>query len=416
MPRDKRTQESSTGRVLIALFWFLYFGALGIFFPFYSLYLSENAGLTSSQVGLVLACIPLTGLVTQPQWGNLADRSGARRTVLCLLTLASAAGYTLLALPTTFMEFLVATAAMAVFATAVIPMSLSVALATLDRAGPHAFGLARVWGTIGYLISVIAFPRFLDWRQQRFGLHSSTEISEPGLEVMFVIIASGVAAAALSVTLLPDTGSIRAQAQGGDWRTLRHIRPAMALFLVTFLSFLFLQGPMALFPILVRSRGGDLQTVGQLWVVMLLLEIPLVALSGTWMKRLGARALLCVGITSGGARWLACGSDIGNELFYAVQILHGLTVTGLMVGAPLYLEEVVPENLRSTAQSLLAMLGIGAGGLLSNVATGWLVDHAGNHAPYFIGGVGALALGLSLPWILPEIRTGPMRQITARHP
>ena len=31
--------------VSLSLFWFLYFGGLGIFFPCYSLYLRENAGL-----------------------------------------------------------------------------------------------------------------------------------------------------------------------------------------------------------------------------------------------------------------------------------------------------------------------------------------------------------------------------------
>jgi len=64
-----------------------------------------------------------------------------------------------------------------------------------------------------------------------------------------------------------------------------------------------------------------------------------------------------------------------------------------------------PRNgkLRSTSQSLYAMFGIGAGGLTSNIITGWLMDQSGVEMPYVVGGVGALLLGLSLKLVLPKV-------------
>ena len=48
---------------------FLYFAGLGVFFPFYTLYLRENAGLSGTEVGIVLATLPLVGMVAQTgQW------------------------------------------------------------------------------------------------------------------------------------------------------------------------------------------------------------------------------------------------------------------------------------------------------------------------------------------------------------
>ena len=55
---------------------------------------------------------------------------------------------------------------------------------------------------------------------------------------------------------------------------------------------------MSLFPLFVRSLGGDMLTVSHLWVVMVILEIPLVAYSGAWFARLGPRVLLATGISS----------------------------------------------------------------------------------------------------------------------
>ncbi len=392
-----------SGGISIAGFWFLYFGGLGVFFPYYSLYLRENAGLSGTQVGLVMAVVPLVGLVAQPFWGNLADRTGARSTVLGFLAMCAAVSYVGLSFASGFGGILAATAVLALFATAVVPVSVSIALGSFEQSGPHAFGIARVFGTIGYLIAVAAFPAALEWWTRGSSAVVTAGVSEPALPLMFYLIALLGCLAALVAPFMPRTGATAARAGRGDWRALLRMRPVVALLIVAFTSFLFLQGPMALFPILVRSRGGEVDTIGRLWVVMLILEVPLIALAGTGLQRIGARGLLTVGVVSGGMRWLACGTLTDPFLFYAVQILHGITVMGLMVGGPLYLEQVVPAQLRSTSQSMLAMLGVGAGGLTSNVVTGWLMDRSGVDLPYILGGVGALLLGLSLRWILPKV-------------
>jgi hypothetical protein len=47
------------------------------------------------------------------------------------------------------------------------------------------------------------------------------------------------------------------------------------------------------------------------------------------------------------------------------------------------------------------MVGVSAGGLLSNLGTGFLIDAFGADAPYRVGGVAALAVAALLPWLLP---------------
>ncbi len=50
----------------LSLYWFLSIGALGLYFPYFTLYLRENVGLSGAEIGLVYACLPLTGLLVQP--------------------------------------------------------------------------------------------------------------------------------------------------------------------------------------------------------------------------------------------------------------------------------------------------------------------------------------------------------------
>ena len=47
--------------VTMALVWFFCLAGLGTFFPFFSMYLHENAGLSGTQVGRILAILPLVG-------------------------------------------------------------------------------------------------------------------------------------------------------------------------------------------------------------------------------------------------------------------------------------------------------------------------------------------------------------------
>ncbi len=392
--------------VVMALVWFFCLGALGTWFPFYTLYLKENAGLTGTQVGLVMATLPLVGILGQPFWGQVADRTGSRTRMLTLLALCAAAGYAALGLPESFSGFLVATAFLALFSTAVIPSCVAVTLALSREGGARAFGHSRVWGTVGFLVSVVAFPELLDTWQSRpdFEALRRKSLAAPGLGIMFPVTAVVMALGGLMALALPRAGAVSLRAAPGDWRELVRHRPYRRVLLFTLLGYLCLQGPQVFFPVFVRSLGGEIDTVSRMWIPMLVLEIPLIAYSGATLDRIGARGLLAMGVLAGGLRWAICGFAPDLSWVWPVQLLHGVVVTGLVIGGPLYVEQVVPERLRSTGQGLLAMVGFGIGGMASNAGSGWLVDQVAAWAPYAVGGVGAIALGLAVPLLLPAPR------------
>lgn len=387
--------------VAMSVVWFFVLGGLGVFFPLFSLYLSENAGLRGSQIGAVLAVLPLVGIAAQPAWGHLADRTGLRARVLVALCLGAAVSYTALGAAAGFAAIVVATAALALFSTPLIPSCVSASLALSAGAGPNAFGRIRVWGTIGFLVTVVSFPSLLDAVEAQRGLAATAGgPSKPGLGLMFPVTGGLLLAACLVSLRLPRSGAMSLRAERGDWRQLVAHGPFLRLLLFAFAAYGLLQGPMGIFPIFVRAKGGTLESVSEMWILMLLIEIPLVAFSGAGLDRIGARGLLFVGVVAGGLRWTICGLVSDLDWVYVVSLLHGVTVTGLIIGGPLYVESVVPGHLRSTAQGMLAMFGVSLGGITSNLGTGWLLEHLGTDAPYLVGGVGALVLAAALPLFL----------------
>jgi PPP family 3-phenylpropionic acid transporter len=404
-----------SSRVAMSCVWFFCLGGIGIFFPFFSLYLRENAGLSGAQMGVVLAMLPLTGALAQPFWGQLADRTGSRSLVLALLVFGAAGGYLTLGFARGFPALLLATVGVAIFSTAMIPNAMAVSFALAQGNRARELGRMRVWGTVGFLLLVVGFPPLLHRLQEARGLvRTPGGPSEPGLDVMFPITAGVVLVGALIALALPRGGEMALRAPRGDWRRLLRHRPFVRLLAFSLFAYACLQGPMSIFPVYVRSLGGTLDSVSQMWILMLALEIPLVFYSGSSIARFGARGLLAIGVLAGGVRWTACGLAPDLAFVFPFQILHGVVVAGLVVGGPLYVEAVVPERLRSTGQGMLAMVGVSVGAVLSQLGTGLLLEAGGPRAPYLVGGIGALLLVALLPWLLPPVaRPAPAEEETS---
>jgi len=387
----------------LSLTWFLYFAAVGVYFPFFSLYLRENAGLSGTELGLVLAAWPLIGAIAQPLWGQLADRSGARTIVLALVCTGSGIGFIFFGQVSGFVGLLFASAMVAAFGTSIVPLLFSVTLAALRDAGPNAFGRTRVWGTVSFFATVVTFPWLLGMYEKRAGIEAvAGGPAHPALGLMFPVIAAFSLAAAVSAWRLRRTSALSVSAERREWRQLLYHPPMRRLLLFNLLAYTFVQGPMMLFPIYVVARGGSLETVSQMWVIMLLLEVPLVAYAGAGLRRLGARGFMQIGVLAAGFRWAVCGAVDDMTVIFAVQVLHAVVVAGLMLGAPLYLEAIVPERLRSTGQSLLSVMSIGIGGTLSTIGSGALLHAYGPDAPFLVGGIGAIVLGLAATILLPR--------------
>lgn len=381
----------------VGAFWFVYMGALGIFFPFFGLYLRESAGLSGFEVGVVVSMLPLVGLAMQPLWGQLADRSGERARVLAGLVAVGGVAQLGLGIADGFPAILLATAIAAVFWTSVMPMSLSVSLAILRSEGIHAFGIARACGTVGYLVFVVAFPPLL---AAAFGSAPPGK-APPGLVWMFPSVTGVALLAALLALRLPREGAVAIRARRGGLAELLRHPPMLRMLVYSFFAYFFVNGPIQLFPLFVQSLGGGIDDLSRMWIWMVALEVPLLVFSGRLLARLGSRSLLLFGAIAAGLRW--SGSSFADDLAVATALglLHGAVVTGLGIGASLYVEEAVPEPLRSTGQALLATVGIGAGGIASNLVAGWLFDHVGSRATYLACGIGALALGALTFAILP---------------
>jgi PPP family 3-phenylpropionic acid transporter len=323
--------------------------------------------------------------------------------VLALVTLGTGLGYVGLSLATGLASILVASAVLAVFLTSLLPMSVAVSMAALGRTERFRFGSVRAWGTAGFLLTVVATPPALHFAQRALGLgRGSSGVSEPGLGALFVVAGVVMCGAAAIAARLPGDGEQALRANPGELTRLLRQRPYQRVLFFNFASMLFLHGPMVLFPMYLRTRGGDMDTLSRMWVMMLLFEIPLIMKAGAIVQRIGPRWTLAGATAAGGLRWTLCALCPTVGPLYLVQLLHAVVVAGMLVATPMLIEALVPRQLRASGQSGLSLFGASIGGTLSSVLGGWLSDAVSLDAVYWVGGLGALGLALLGPWLLPN--------------
>ncbi len=399
--------------VTLAALWWFCLGGLGAYFPFITLYLSENLGLSGAELGLVVASPPLIGLLVQPFWGQVADRSGKRGRVVALLAAGAAVGYALLYGAQSFPAVLLCTVLLSAFFTALIPSTMALSLALLPDRDRRDFGRVRTLGTLGFGASVLLLPPLLHLYQREATITRTlaTEQAQPHLEMIFLVAMAMMLITAACALKLPEAASTSERAARGEWRALGRNGRFLRALAFGFIFYLSSQGAMVLFPMLVRAQGGGLDAISQMWALMLSLEIPLVYYFGRAVERIGPRGVVFIGCAAGSIRWLVSGFAEDLDWVYAAQLLHGVTVWGVILGLPVYIDAVVPGRLRSTGQGMLAMVGISLGSILSNFASGWLTEVLGPKSPAQIAGVAGLGLALVMPWLLPRLPAHPIEDI-----
>ena len=104
---------------IIGAQYFLYFGVLGAFLPFFNLY-CYHIGLSGFQIGVLSALRSATLVLFALLWGMLADRFAARRPIYIGCSVAAAGVWALFLLTEQFLPMLIITVFYGVFFSPVI--------------------------------------------------------------------------------------------------------------------------------------------------------------------------------------------------------------------------------------------------------------------------------------------------------
>ena len=244
-----------------------------------------------------------------------------------------------------------------------ISVSNSIAFAHLKNA-KRQFGLVRMGGTNGWIL--VAWPLYFIL-QGKIG----ADAVAASRNIFLVSGLISLVLAAYSLTL-PHTPPRAASLDGENG--LASLKAArllakpylLVLFVVTFLDAMIHNG---YFLLAGGFLGSDKVGIKPEWIMPVMsigqvAEIATMAVLGAVLAKFGWKLTMILGILGHAARFAVFAFMPQNQaMIIAVQVLHGICYAFFFATLYIFIDEVFPKDVRSSAQSLFNLLVLGLGDL-----------------------------------------------------
>lgn len=366
-----------------AAIWLCYYGAIGLFNPYFPLWLS-HLGYSTLVIGAFASLQSWTRIVAPYGWGWLADHGGRRVALLRLACTLSALAAAALWLVRDAGAWPLAAVVAALFLAngAVTPIGEALLLKQLhgeQGLDTRRYGRVRVWGSVGFIVSVLAFGVLLELAGiQALPLFTGA---------LFLLLAW----AAWALPRQHDAAGAAAQARADIRPVLR--RPEVRWFFAgVMLTVLAHTALYAFFSVYLRELGYGKPAVGVFWAVSVAVEIAFFALAGRHFGRLGDYRWLVLAALVTAARFAATAA-FGHvvEVLVLAQLTHAITFAAQHMACTSLIVRYFPDRLRTRGSALYATLGYGVPGVVGGLAGGLLSEAFGLAAVFWAASLAALA-------------------------
>jgi PPP family 3-phenylpropionic acid transporter len=241
----------------------------------------------------------------------------------------------------------------------------------------------RVWGSVGFIVTVIVLGGLVD----RLG----TEIVLPAVMLIFVSIWLS------SLTVRDPRPEAHPAQQESLWSVLR--RPAIVAFFGAVFLMQMSHGPYyAFYSIYMEEQGYTKTLIGQLWALGVLAEVGLFLVMHRLLYRWGARKVLIASLLLAALRWLMIGYLPDSLVMLLIaQLLHAATFGTFHAAAIHLVHHYFQGRLQGRGQALYSSVSFGAGGAIGALGSGFAWDGLGPELTYALASVVAV-LGALVAW------------------
>jgi PPP family 3-phenylpropionic acid transporter len=363
----------------IAGFYFFYYAFVGMFAPYWSLYL-KSIHFDAIEISILLSIQPVMRMLAPNIWGWLADHTGKRLLVVQIAATLSAFFYLGVFVTTSFWGMFLVLTLMAFFWSASMPLVEATTMSYLGKNTAH-YGRIRSWGSIGFIVSVVGLGYAFDY-----------------IAIAWILWAGLVCEIGILIfsRQIPKTEVL---AHHTDHQSIKQIvtQPnVLALFGACFLMSV-AHGPYYTFySIYLVEHGYAKSAVGGLWALGVICEIGVFFVMPALVKRFGFTFILLISFSAAVLRFLliAWAVDLLALLLFA-QMLHALTFGAYHAASVGLVHEFFKGRHQSKGQALFGSITYGAGGVVGGLASGTIWLHFGASALYSMSAVAAM-LGLML--------------------
>ena len=366
---------------------FLQYALWGAWLPVTARYLSASVaegglGFTGSQIGMTLGLAGSIGAVMAPFIaGQIADRYFSTERILAFLVTAGGVVKWITSYQTEYSAWLFLSIIYSVLYMPTLALSNSITFSHIDDQ-ENDFPKIRIWGTIGWIVASWVFPMI--WLQTNLNFQwmppfiVGAEVPNVTSRLADALKFSGL----ISITygafcfLLPHTPPKK------DATEKLAFKKAFKLFRFSSFTTLviaslaisvihqiyFLQtGPFLSHIGILDSQIGPAMTIGQF------AEILTMAYLGFFLKRLGFKKVITIGVAAYFMRYAIFGTEsFPVWVIVASQAFHGFCYAFFFAAAFIYVDKLADEDVRHSAQTVFGIIILGGGPVIGGWLSGYL--------------------------------------------
>jgi PPP family 3-phenylpropionic acid transporter len=371
VPHSSWPQQSFS----FALFFFAYYGFIGVFSPYASLYFSDK-GMTPAQIGVLMSLIQVMRIFGPNLWGWVADHSQRRVLVLRVTAIAALTAFAGMFVGQTFSQFFAVMIAINLFTSAQGPLSEALMLSEMRGDLTH-YGRVRLWGSVGFIFTVTAAGYALDWA---------------GIWLMPWIALAMLGLVLAASCRMEESAHVSVQHETPSVRALLQRREVIAFFASTFLMIAAHSALYVYYSLYLSQLGYSKSVIGLMWSLGVVAEILFFFYQAPLFRRFGVKNLMLASLFSAVIRFLMIGF-CAQSLFWLLiaQILHAGTFGVHHSASIATLQRWFAGPLQARGQALFISISYGLGGTLGGLIMSGLWDQFGARAVYLAAAGFALA-------------------------
>ena len=366
---------------------FLQYALWGAWLPVTARYLSASVaegglGFTGSQIGMTLGLAGSIGAVMAPFIaGQIADRYFSTERILAFLVTAGGVVKWITSYQTEYSAWLVLSIIYSVLYMPTLALSNSITFSHIDDQ-ENDFPKIRIWGTLGWIVASWVFPMI--WLQTNLNFQwmppfiVGAEVPNVTSRLADALKFSGL----ISITygafcfLLPHTppkkDAIEKLAFKKAFKLFRFssfttlVIASLAVSVIHQIYFL-QTGPFLSHIGILDSQIGPAMTIGQF------AEILTMAYLGFFLKRLGFKKVITIGVAAYFMRYAVFGTDSFPVWVMVIsQAFHGFCYAFFFAAAYIYVDKLADEDVRHSAQTVFGIIILGGGPVIGGWLSGYL--------------------------------------------
>ncbi len=370
------TENRSTYKLVIGSQYFLYFGVLGIFLPFFNLY-CYHLGFSGMRIGILSAVRSVSLVVFPLIWGALADRLSARRPFYILCSFCSTLIWMLYLFTVDFGPMLAITIFYGMFYAPIISFLEAFTMDILGKQKKR-YGRIRVWGSISFIVVVLVLGKIID-------LYS--------VDIIVVLILAGSMMFSVISTQIPAIQSAKKKRLPKGAGSLFENRVLVFLF-CAFLMLVSHGTYYGFFSIHLENLGYGNSFIGLSWALASAAEILVMIRSDKIFGRFSLESVLIFSFMIAALRWFMLFFAQSAAAILLSQVLHAVTYGTFHIASILYIDRLTPEKVKTLGQAVNNAISYGLGLMVGFFLNGYFYEISGSFALFMISSLIAFSGGL----------------------